>query len=323
MGTRLSRAPWVRRLAAVVFLVVALGFAHAGSPGAQAASSGIKYDELTSFQQSPPSPQPTGFSDRFQAAINAMRPTHHGLFSGILNAGQMMSAMTKTGTPSTKYYYGQWMRTDDPVKQTATIYRPDRHQIIHLDLAKKTYTIEDMGGQSMQTPEPAAPEPQGTPAPSQPGTGKLDISDSAQTLSAMTLDNVATSGYSQDFKMVSSQSTGSCRDGTIEATMVQYLSNYTESRATSAGAIFHFSTTKPEMMAAQGGCQPKIAYHHSGSVNVPSDRLAMWSLITFKSGANSGRPGSFSTLTERGDVQVLGPGDAGLFDVPAGFTKES
>ena len=326
MRIRPSRALAARTVPAAIAAVL-LSLALAGSPSAQAASSGIKYDELTSFVKSDQTaPEPGGFSGKFQAAINAMRPSHHGLFAGLQNMAQMATAMMKTGTPSTKYYFGQWMRSDDPVKQTATIYRPDRKQIIHLDLVKKTYTIEDMGGQRMETPEPEAPGPQGTPAPSEPGSGKLDISDSSQSLGAKTIDDVSTTGYSQDFKLVSSQSTGSCKDGTLESTMVQYLSDYTETQGGSAGVIFHFSNPSPEMMAAQGGCQPKVAYHHSGSISVPPDRLSLWTLITFKgnTATNQGQMrGDFSFLTERGDVQVLGPGDAGLFDVPAGFTKES
>ena len=324
MRTRPTHARFAR-LALLLSISAAVALLAAQAPlGADAAQSGIRYDELMIAGMSgQPTPQPSGFSDRFQAAVNAMRPSHHGLFSGIMNAAQMMQSMTKTGMPTTHYSLGEWSRTDDPVKQTATIYRPDRHQIIHLDLAKKTYTIEDMSSK-MGTPEPTMPNPQsGPPASPQPGSGKLDISDSTQSLAGMTLDGNPTSGYTSDFKMVSSQSTGSCKDGTIEATVVQYLSSFSGSRGGASMASM-FTNPSPAMMAQQGGCQPKISYHHATSVTAPSDRLALWTLMTFKGSAGTGQPGgAFSTLVERGDVQTLGPGDAGLFDVPAGFTQGS
>jgi hypothetical protein len=312
-------------------------FASPPSPSA-AAQAGLTYGEVTRFVPSDqPAPQPGTFATDFQAAVDAQKALsastqHHGLFSVIMNAANMaknaMNAFTK-GSASTEYYMNGWERTDNPATQTATINRPDKREIIHLDLAKKTYSITDMSATTTQTPPPYQPPsgPQQPAASPQPGTGKLDISESSTIIGPKTIEGVATTGYDQEFKMVSSQSTGSCHDGSFSMSMQNYVSSYGQP------TIGHGSVSMASVMVGQSpagagahpGCSPKITNHHSGGVTAPFDKLAMWTLITLKGGAQTQQGamgGQFSTLIERGMVRTLGPSDAGLFDIPAGFTKE-
>ena len=326
------------RITTACGMVISAAFAAmliAASGGASgAASSGLAYDELTRTVMSSPIPTPGSFPADFQAAIDAQRAAagafqQHGLISIIThaqsNANHILDAMTK-GSPSSVYYLNAWQRTDDPAKQTATIFRPDKKQIIYLDLAKKTYRIADMG---TSTPPPANQPPsaaQGpTPAP-EPGTGKLDVTESASIIGPTTIDNVPTTGYDEAITMVASQSTGSCRDGTFQMSMKQYISNY----VTPGG---HVSADQAFKMIGSGapqgnamGCAPKITNHHTGSVTVPTNRLSLWTEIVLKGNGppSGGAPngGSFRMIVERGNVRTLGPGDAGLFDIPAGFTQQ-
>jgi hypothetical protein len=235
----------------------------------------------------------------------------------------------QNGMASTHYYLNGWERTDDPGQQTATIDRPDRHQIIYLNLAAKTYRIVDTSaGPPPSTPEPyAPPQPQGPRPSPQPGTGKLDISMTSSSLGPKNINGIETMGYNQDFKLSETQSTGSCHDGSFETAMVEYVSSYPEPHpsATKSTSAPKFAMPPPSAMGVPQGCRPSMTIHHSGGATAPGDRLSVWTLVTLKGNAqtNQGQMGGgFSTLIERGNVRTLGHADAGLFDVPAGFTKE-
>ena len=325
-------------IAAAIAVVVAPGLLASFVRPAVASPTNLAYDEIMRFVRADQSaPEPGTFTADFQAAVNAQQSAgqeHHGLFGGLMNAvNAAKSAMNMftVGIAQRHYYMNGWERTDDVAAQTATIKRPDRHQIIYLNLAKKTYHTVDTNAQTVtETPPPYQnPQPQG-PAPSpQPGTGKLDISVSSSALGPKTIENVATNGYSQDFKMTESQSTGSCHDGSFETSMVEYLSSYAEPEAAVApkGPMPSkpMAMPNPAMMGVHPGCAPTITTHHGGGVTPPSNRFALWMLVTLKGSGqtNQGQAGGgFSTLIERGNVRTLGSSDASLFDIPSDFTKE-
>jgi hypothetical protein len=323
--------------ACVLALALSAALAAGAVRSAQAAQTNLAYDELTRFLGADkPAPVPGSFSTEFQAAVDAQKPAtqHHGLFGGLQNmADSAKNAMNmfKLGIPSRHAFMNGWERTDDLGAQTATIVKPDRHQIITLNLAKKTYRIVDTSVQPpSETPPPyqPPPNPQAPPPSPQPGTGKLDISVSSSSLGSKTIENVSTTGYSQDFKMTATQSTGSCRDGSFGTSMVEYLSDYPEPQLASTVSRPHQPTAMPPSAAMMGmhpGCNPKTTTHHSGGVTPPNGRFAMWTFVTLKGSAqtNQGQMGGgFSTLIERGDVRTLGSADASLFEVPADFTKE-
>ena len=301
-----------------------------------AAQGGLAYSELMKFVKADANPQPGGFAGDFQAAVDAQRSAanatqHHGIFGSIMNAANAAKgavAIFQTGIASTHSFLNGWERSDDPGAQTATITRPDRHEMIYLNLAKKTYRIVDTNVQPVtETPPPYQnPTSQGPQASPQPGTGKLDISAASSVLGPKSIDNVATTGYSQDFKMSATKSTGSCHDGTFETSIVQYVSSYAvPSVGPHVSFKYHVTPMSPQMMVTHPGCNPKTTYHNSGGASPPSDKLALWTLMTIKGGTQTTQGqmgGGFSTLIERGSVHTLGSSDSGLFDVPADFTKE-
>jgi hypothetical protein len=87
-------------------------------------------------------------------------------------------------------------------------------------------------------------------------------------------------------------------------------------------------TTASEAVApppSGGGCRPTFSANRTGPTP-PSNRLALYSLVTFGAGsgatpAPAAAGGGLGFLTERGNLKTLGPADAGLFSVPQGFTK--
>lgn len=326
-------------LALGIFMLGIAALSGAGLPAARAAGSGLQYDEVTKFVMNGDNPQPGTFAADFQTAVSSAQQRaadnaqqHHGFFSmmkNVANAAKNAVASLKAGTPSTEYFLGPWHRTDDPGAQTATIYKSDQHQIIYLNLAKKTYRIVDMGA----APAPEAPPPPSTnpneppPTPMPPGSGKLDVSVSNTLLGPKTIDGVATTGYSFSFKSSMTKSTGSCRDGSFQTSMTEYLSNFAEPGAGTAAHASHFSEvfSHPETNGLPGGCKPSISRHVSGGASPPSGKLSLWMLIALGASAQTqggAMGGAAQILMERGNVHTLGSGDKQLFEIPAGFTKE-
>lgn len=308
-------------------------FVATAPTGSIAATGGVQYDQLTRFGvPGYPTPLPDNFAANFKTAVDAAvafdnRPQGHGIFSMIANAQKLAKAtedMFKSGMPMTYYYLNNWERQDDPGKQTATIYRPDRKQIIHLDLAKKTYTIEDMGERT-PAPEAAQPPPQpNQPEQSpQPGAAKQDVSISSSLIGPKTIDGVATTGYHSDFKVVTTEATGSCQNGTYEASIDNFVSSIVPPNAATSDLLKRSLLVSPTTYARQGGCTPTVTMHKAVGATAPEGHLSLWEVITFKGGQQQTGQGtqSFSTYVERGNVKILGPGDTGLFDVPPGFTK--
>ena len=316
-------------------LLPVIAFALAAATPRPAVRSGLAYDEVTKLITNDQAPQPGNFAADFQAAVDAQRSMadtgkHRGLFGSIMNAADMAKGAygaLRSGAASSNYYWNGWRRTDDVGAQTATISKPDRHQIIYLNLAKKTYRIADTS--VARVPETPAPyersgNPQGQ-AP-QPGSGKLDISVSSQMLGPKTIENVPTIGYRQNFKLSATKSTGSCVDGGFQTTMTEYISAYVEPSVTAmTGMRQRANVPRPERMVMRPGCTPSITMHASQGPSVPGDRLAMWVLMSLSGGAQTAQgamSGGFQTLIERGHVRTLGPADASLFEIPRDFTPE-
>lgn len=327
-----------RALAAIVAaLSIATGLALSSAPSS-AAGDAIQFDEVTKFVGGNANPQPGSFSTDFQAAVSAQQeataaqnaPPSHGLFGGLKNMMNMAKSVGntfKSGFASREYYLGNLHRTDNPGAQTATIYRPDQHRTIELDLAKKTYTIIEENnmaapGQVSQAPS----QPGGSPQPVQPGTGNLSVAVSSSSLGSKTIEGVATNGYSFHFKTTMTNATGSCQNGSFETSSIEWLSAYPEPGTTSQ---VHVSgrparPSAPELASFQIGCRPKITRHISSGGQAPTGKLSMFSIIGIGGSVQTqGGPagGSFQTLIERGNVRALTSADRNLFEIPAGFTQ--
>ncbi len=238
----------------------------------------------------------------------------------------------------TRYaYYNGWERVDDVGAQTATIRKCDLGQVIHLDLARKTYTVYTPASEPADTPAPA-PAPvarrgRAAPAaPEQPGTANVSLTAATRALGTQRIENVPAAGYDTTVSFAMSNATGSCRNGNASVETVQYLAALARppvaacpSRSTARASV---PASAEEMVAPpSGGCRPTFAASRSGPTP-PANRLALYSLFKLAGGAGatpapapSGGPGGFAFLTERGNLRTLRQADAGLFAVPAGFTK--
>lgn len=288
----------------------------------------LQYEQITRMVLPPASPPAPGtFSDDRQgimSAASAPAPQHHGMFGGIMNGmNSAMSAMSmmRTGTLTRYTYYRNWLRTDDPVAQTATIEKCDLHQYITLDLAKHTYTITS-----------TLPAPQPAPAPGVPGgrsvenerPGTVDMTFTAThtNLGPRVIENIPTHGDSTVASMVMTNATGSCSDGSMSMQIVEYVSNVGIPRRYCPLPRVSNMPASPEQMVVHGGCKPHFHGGASGMGGMmgSGNHLAMYRLMSAGGAQTNGQ--SFKTLTEAGNVRWLyRPEAEALFSIPPGFTR--
>jgi hypothetical protein len=216
-------------------------------------------------------------------------------------------------------YYKGWLRTDYPTLQTATISKCAEHEFITLDLAKKTYT--------MQNTQPACPTNATMPGGQsgaqtqnlEPGTADTTLSATRTDLGPLTIDSIPTTGFDSAMSMSTTNATGSCRDGSFSLQMERYISRISIPRSYCPISRSRLMEN-PGNAAVRGGCKPTM--HTNGSVSgmADPDTLVMYSKINM--GGAEGRGGNFAMVIERGNVKWLSGSDAdALFAVPAGFTQ--
>jgi hypothetical protein len=228
-------------------------------------------------------------------------------------------------------YWNGWERVDDVTAQTTTIRKCDAGQIIHLDLAAKTYAIYDPTAEPTPAPPPVPRAARGRAQPGepqQPGTAVVSLTEATRALGAQMMESQKATGYDTATTLAIAQSTGSCHDGNASIDTVQYLSTIPRPTVNLCPVRrAPLPTTASEAVAPPpgGGCRPTFTASRTGPTP-PSNRLALYSLVTFGAGngatpAPAAAGGGLGFLTERGNLKTLGPADAGLFSVPQGFTK--
>ena len=230
-------------------------------------------------------------------------------------------------------YLNGWERVEDVTAQTATIRKCDIGQVVRLDLAKKTYTVYDPNAEPTDAPAPAPAPRRGRsapPDPQQPGTTVATLTSTTRALGPLRIDNTATTGYDSTTSFATTQSTGSCRDGSASLENVEYVSGITRPAVTSCPVRRRPLPETAEAVVApppSGGCRPTFSMRRSGPTP-PANRLALYSLVTFGAGAAatpapaaSPGAGTIGFLTERGNLRSLGQADTGLFAIPKDFTK--
>jgi hypothetical protein len=321
-----------RSLGAVGCGVAAAAFlALHPAQNAGAASSGLAYDEVTRFATSAVAPgtyASGSFDADFQAAAGSSFQQGHGIFGFVKTIRSAVQVM-RSGTAASYAYLDNMEREDDPANKTATIAMPDKNQVIHLNLANKTYWIAtpQAGTPPMPAEQAPAPGPQQAQKPPQPGTAKMVISVTNTSLGTMSLAGEQADGYQTTFKLEVTQATGSCRNGSFSSTLTEFISRYPEPRLTYPGhpvAMPHGAAeafTHPEQAALSPGCRPTITARTNHGPTPPTGRLVLWEAISLASGAPQGQGGQAGFVIERGHVRELGDKDRGLFEIPAGFTQ--
>ncbi|MBV8491408.1 MAG: hypothetical protein JO199_12855, partial [Candidatus Eremiobacteraeota bacterium] len=307
--------------ALVAFFAPTLHGRHA-AVAATPTPAALQYDEINRVIVPPATPPPPGsFADDFAAVIagassggNQNAP-HRGGVGGMLGAimggnapggpgGGMMSIMGPGHLQRYTYYKG-WIRTDDPVAQTATIEKCAEHQYITLNLAAKTYTITNT-----QPPCPSPMGPMGRPMHGEsehmaPGTVDMTIKSTNQDLGALTIDSIATTGSQGSMEMAMTNATGSCRNADMQMNVMQYTSQIVPPHPY---CPLPKSMGNPgEMMSGGGGCKPTM---HADVTSANAFEGALGRLVIYRRMSMSGggeenghRMAGMNMVMERGNVK--------------------
>jgi len=323
------------------------------SPDTTPTPVAIQYDEISRMiVPSATPPEPGSFDADYQVAMsNATQatptpaPRKHGL-AGLTNAINSMETgnianigngmMGMMGAMADLMRYGRvmrytfyltkgWIREDDPGTQTATISKCSENQFITLNLAAKTYMLSSTTPNSANCftmPMPEKGENSPAPAKQQPGTEDLTIDVTSHSLGPRSIDGIATTGSSANFKVAATNATGSCRNGEFGYSVVRYTSGINPPRAFCPLPVPPPITTNPVNATAQGGCKPTLHGQMNFSLDqTASAKLDMYSLMTMQASTDRGGR-SISMLSERGHLTWLNRQQAdALFSIPAGFTE--
>ena len=362
----------IRFRVAGVFALTICAAVTAGHRPATSAPTSLEYDEIVRVvvgQATPPPPD--GFQADLAAILNppadqaaTAPPKKHGFgnilgavltgqspldaagdnlassamshaMDGMLGSLNAFTAFMKQGKVARYAFYNGWERVDDTVAQTATISKYDEHQVIELDLKKKTYRTIDTS-EKAGTPEPDAPVKKPSRSKSEPeqreepGTAIVDLTLQGKALGSQVLDGIPSSGFDNKMTLAMTQATGSCRNGSFSMKSSQYFSRFAEPQIASALSTARPAArvpTDPRSMVSRGGCTPTFTVHNSGPTP-PTGRFMMYSNIAMQpqqdpASANSSGTSSFAFVTERGNVHTLSAATAaGLFAIPADFTPE-
>ncbi|MHB8461995.1 MAG: hypothetical protein ACYDA1_05065 [Vulcanimicrobiaceae bacterium] len=308
----------------------------------------LQYDQIDRMPFGGGTPAPPGaFSQDYQAIMDAAKdqteqptPKPHRGFGGMLGGimtGHMpggmnpngMLAMMKLGTLSRHTFYRNWVRTDDPVKETAIITKCDLHQYITLDLKAKTYTITDTTPCIDTTPGGGNPMVSSRMAQyNKPGTADMTMKSTATSLGPKTLEGYLTHGTSSVMEMATTNATGSCHNGDSKMSQVEYISGIAKPRAYCplpkvSGRTPNFSGGSPSI----GGCKPRM--HMQGHPIMGNHTLlAFYRAMSFDAssmmGGRGGAAGAHPTMVmERGNIHWLTKEEViPLFEIPEGFTKK-
>jgi len=341
-------------LAASVLIAVVAGSWQTHAGAAVKKPVALQYDEIVRIALPPSTPAPPGaFQSDYAAIVQtqtaaAATPSpapprrRGGIFGAIAqvvsgdvggseaasggyeDAMHRMDAM-RLGRLTRLTYYKNWVRTDDPVAQIATISKCDVHQFITLDLARKTYAIADTAPKCAPQTMPGRPGSGGTVIENEaPGTGDMTFASTQTDLGPKTLDGIPTTGADRAIEFSATNSTGSCRNSDAKIATEVYVSQIGKPRPYCPLPNVAPVPTSPENYVVHGGCKPRMHGSAAGMAAIfDSTKLEMYLKMTMASGGD-GRPGEgLATVTERGNVKWLPQTEAdALFSVPPGFAKQ-
>ncbi len=249
---------------------------------------------------------------------------------GMLDGMSAGFARFTNGTLIHYAYYNGYERIDDVASNTATILKCAQHQRIVLDLAKKTYRIENPDGDANETARDRAGAsvsrgctPSKAPRMT-PGTAVMSMTSTTKVLAPAKQSGILAHGYASTNTMAIEKATGSCKNSSFNVALIAYFSDYPLARAYCPlpKSVRHPESVT-EMMQPIDGCKLTPTVRTSGPT-LPTDRLALYQLMKMGGSTESspGVPaGGFSLVTERGNVKTLGPTDANLFEIPADYKK--
>jgi hypothetical protein len=210
-------------------------------------------------------------------------------------------------------YLGDWMRVDDPIAMTAVIKRPDLHELIFLNLFKRTYRI-------VNVPASADSSIQMSSTASE-ADANYEIRGSGGTTGPTVIDGVAAIGYGGTIAIANRHESRDCPNGF--GTM-----RWTQFRASAYDAPFPVSlptlpplghsctvAVSPDSYTVDPSILNKVVLYRSLVFDAPSPGYVRAVQVMI---GQSTLP--YARVEEYGNIARLGSADTALFEIPAGFT---
>ena len=303
------------------------------APASAAPVTGMSYDEVMKFSTGDAAAvQPGDFESDFQTASQPAPPIKggggmFGLGAAVQQAAAAM-AMFKTGLATRHYIAGAKERVDYPAMQQATITDCDARTIAKLDLKNKTYTLV-----SLAQPKPtsvAGGHSSGGSAPSTSDDGsKIAIALTNQALGPRNVAGVTTDGYQSNVAMTVTRPNGDT--GTSNMGMTEYLAKMAQISLVCPAAGMLGATGPAAMGMGQyaslmramslSGKNPRFTMSATGPA-LPTNRFAMFLVVTFSGQGRGGQSGTLAIATQRGHTASV-RSDNSIFGIPSDFTKVS
>jgi hypothetical protein len=314
-----------------MFLALLVVGVAAATPAPNPSPPAIAYEQIDRLYQSLAVPEPGGFADLEtkllandvdddsypQPAGNAMGSFGNGSF--MRHAQRMQNGLVQRFS-----FLGALARVDDLSTKRATISRPDRGQIIYLDLVARTYRLlEGSDAQKLLQPPSRAAMMQQLqalmPSSQQTGTERIESSAGPTTvLAPKQIDGVMAAGYQRARSMIG-VATGTCPPIHTTVSLTEYvdpaylqpmksarqLESYSGGSSALAGmTVMGCTYTQGTLPPATDPWQGKLVLYERADVENETPLGTM----------------SATYLAERGNVRALTAADSALFEIPPGFT---
>ena len=331
----------MKRFALSVFVAVALGLLP---PLARAGTADIAYDQIGRLLVNATPPPPNSFAAD-AARIAALPPLPSGapsagmagsqalsmlsaipiagIFAGIAQEAATIAyaktveaygakvtaegaAYQNAGALQHAAFYRGWSRVETAAMHSGIISKPDEGQQIFLDLARKTYRLQQAAparGGNVDTYVVSSAVESGDD-----DSARLTLQDGAKNdrLPTMIVNGTTARGYRTRATFTSAKAIGWCASGSHDLDEIEYVAGTRDPQNTGGPAL---STAQ----IAREACQPTTA----GSHNEPG-RLVVFRSTALTRSVN----GDIVIVTERANIHHLSLEDATLFAIPPGFREE-
>jgi len=319
----------------MVLALLIAGVAAAATPAPSPSPPAIAYEQIDRLYQELAVPPPGGFAD-LEAKLLAndvnddSYPQPAGNLIGSLGNGSLLrrGQRMQNGLVQRFSFLGTLARVDDLGTKRATISRPDRGQIIYLDLVARTYRlVEGSDAQKLlEPPNQAAMVRQLQalmPSSQQTGTERIESSTGAATsLGQRQIDGVTATGYQLTRSVIGKDASGPCPPVHTTVSLTEYVDAALVEPLKSARPMESYGggTSALAGMTVMG-CKYTIAA--PGATPPPTDPWQSELFLYKRADVENETPLGTMTMTflsERGNVRALSAADTALFDIPPGFT---
>ena len=312
-------------------LLLAFGLLIAfGTAGA--APADISYDQIQIMYFGAASPPPPGSFEAIRTGLSSQTAPSDDYPPPAANyMATSMAAVQRMqhGVLLHVSYLGDRSRVDDPATQRATIVQSDKNEIIYLDLAAKTYRVVTgdaatrlLAPGSIDALKAVISTPTNAASPdAQVGTETIASTVSSGEVEGMTIDGIATHAIKTTVTGTAQAATGSCPQFSMQTTVVAYVDPTRDERPKNVIPTGAADSIRGALHGLSLNCNFSFAPGPSPVPLPDSKRFLLYTRIdTSTTVPILPAPITYSMLIARGNLHDLGPADAALFEIPAGFT---